>query len=125
MHRFLLNNRDELVARCKAKVAQRPQRKATDQQLSNGVPMFLDPLIRTLAAEENDDSHESMDISGPSGGDALALSEMGVTAPAHGLSARQSIEADLRALTLRDVTGTGRVFTITLPRHKLADAIGA
>jgi signal transduction histidine kinase len=84
VHRFLLNNRDELVARCKAKVAQRPSRKASDTQLNNGVPMFLDQLIRTLAAEEDDDAQESIDISGPSGGDALALSEMGVSATAHG-----------------------------------------
>jgi signal transduction histidine kinase len=40
-----------------------------------------------------------------------------------GLSiARQSIEADLGALTVRDVPGTGCVFTITLPRHSWTDA---
>jgi len=37
-----------------------------------------------------------------------------------GLSiARQSIEADFGALTVRDVPGTGCVFTIRLPRHRL------
>ncbi|MEO6408884.1 MAG: HAMP domain-containing sensor histidine kinase [Burkholderiaceae bacterium] len=84
MHTFLSNNRDELITRCKTKVAQRPRRSATEQQLANGVPLFLDQLIRTLEAEDDDDGSKSMRISGPSGGDTLNLSEMGVTAAAHG-----------------------------------------
>ena len=84
MHKFLSNNRDELIARCKLKVAQRPHRAATQVQLANGVPMFLDQLTRTLRAEEADEGAESMRISGPAGGDALALSEIGITATAHG-----------------------------------------
>lgn len=84
MRNFLTNNREELVSRCKSKVAQRPRRAATEQQLANGIPLFLEQLIRTLAAEEDDNTADSMRISGPSGGDSLALSEMGVTATAHG-----------------------------------------
>ncbi len=84
MHTFLLNNRDELISRCKLKVAQRPKRGATHQQLANGIPLFLDQLTRTLEAEVADEAAESLRISGPSGGDSLALSEMGVTATAHG-----------------------------------------
>ena len=84
LHAFLLNNRDELIARCKHKVAQRPRRAATNEQLANGIPLFLDQLTRTLGAEEADEVAESLRISGPSGGDSLALSEMGVTATAHG-----------------------------------------
>lgn len=84
MHRFLANNRDELVARCKVKVAQRPQRAATEAQLAHGVPMFLDQLTRTLAAEDDDKPALSIRISGPSGGDSQALSEIGVSATAHG-----------------------------------------
>lgn len=84
MRNFLTNNREELVSRCKSKVAQRPRRAATEQQLANGIPLFLDQLIRTLAAEEADKPEDSIRISGPSGGDSLALSEMGVSATAHG-----------------------------------------
>jgi signal transduction histidine kinase len=84
MHHFLVNNRDELISRCKLKVAQRPQRAASDSQLVHGLPMFLDQLTRTLAAEEADDADASAAISGPSGGDLLALSEIGVSATAHG-----------------------------------------
>lgn len=84
MRNFLTHNRDELISRCKAKVALRPRRAATEQQLANGIPLFLDQLIRTFAAEEDDKPAESIRISGPSGGDSQALSEMGVTATAHG-----------------------------------------
>lgn len=84
MHQFLTNNRDDLISRCKTKVAQRPHRAATGLQLANGVPLFLDQLTRTLEAEEADQGAESVRISGPSGGDSLALSEMGLSAAAHG-----------------------------------------
>jgi signal transduction histidine kinase len=84
MHRFLINNRDELISRCKTKVAQRPRRAATEQQLANGVPLFLDQLTRTLAAEQADEAEEGIRISGGPGGDSLALSELGLGAAAHG-----------------------------------------
>lgn len=84
MHSFLSNNRDELIARCKAKVAQRPKRAATAQQLANGIPMFLEQLTNTLQAEGEGDHAEGERISGPPGGDASALSEIGVSATAHG-----------------------------------------
>jgi hypothetical protein len=72
MHIFLANNRDELIARCKAKVAQRPRRAATDKQLENGVPLFLEQLRRTLVAEEDGEAAESLRISGGSGGGETA-----------------------------------------------------
>ncbi|WP_309246789.1 hypothetical protein [Ramlibacter montanisoli] len=84
MYSFLANNRDELIERCKAKVALRPTRAATLEQLKNGVPIFLEQLERTLRAEEGGEDLESAKISGHSGGDASAQSEMGVSAIAHG-----------------------------------------
>ncbi len=84
MHDFLTDNRDDLIARCKLKVARRPLRAATALQLANGVPLFLDQLTRTLAAEHGHRRAESIRISGPAGGDSLALSEIGVSAAAHG-----------------------------------------
>lgn len=84
MHSFLSNNRDELIARCKAKVARRPNRAATPQQLANGVPLFLEQLTNTLRAEGEGDVAEGERISGPAGGDANALSQIGVSATAHG-----------------------------------------
>jgi signal transduction histidine kinase len=84
MHEFLFNNRDDLIARCKSKVALRPKREATDDQLKNGIPLFLDQLTRTLEAEQRNDGKSSLEISGSSGGDLLALSEVGVSAATHG-----------------------------------------
>ena len=84
MHGFLLHNRDELIARCKAKVEERPRRAATAEQLANGVPLFLSQLTRTLQAENAGEDAQSILISGPPGGDVTRLSEIGVTATAHG-----------------------------------------
>ena len=84
MRQFLLNNREDLIARCKAKVAKRPRRAATAAQLANGVPMFLDQIVRTLGAEMQGHACESVRISGSSSGDTAALSEIGVSAAAHG-----------------------------------------
>ncbi|MDB5897363.1 MAG: histidine kinase [Ramlibacter sp.] len=84
MHAFLRDNRDALIARCKLKVSHRPQRAATDVQLANGVPLFLDQLTRTLEAEEAGEPARSLKISGAAGGDTTGLSEIGVSATAHG-----------------------------------------
>ncbi|MDB5990025.1 MAG: histidine kinase [Herbaspirillum sp.] len=84
MHNFLSNNHDELIRRCREKVAQRPARKATEEQLQNGVPMFLDQLIRTLRIEKTASSMDSRKMSGMCGGRDSCLSEMGVSAAQHG-----------------------------------------
>jgi signal transduction histidine kinase len=83
LHDFLSNNTDELTKRCRAKVARRDGRNATEPQLRSGVPMFLDQLIRTLRVEQTDHPLESRLISGPSDG-GVAVSEVSVTAALHG-----------------------------------------
>jgi signal transduction histidine kinase len=85
MHSFLNNNREELIRRCRNKVAQRSDRAATKKQLENGVPRFLDQLIRTLRSEQSGATLEGLAISGPANGTA-ALSEVGETAAQHGKS---------------------------------------
>jgi len=84
MHTFLTNNREELIARCREKVAQRQSEGSSAAQLANGIPLFLDQLTRTLWAEEKGQAGESLRISGASGGDASTLAEVGVSAAAHG-----------------------------------------
>lgn len=84
MYQFLTNSRGELIARCKEKGAQRPRRGATDPQPVHGIPVFLEQLIRTLEAEQKGQSAEGMRISGAPGGDGAALSEIGLSAAAHG-----------------------------------------
>lgn len=84
MHNFLSNNRDDLIARCKVKVADRPLRNASPNQISTGIPMFLDQLIRTLEAEQTGGAGAGNTISGASGGTGSVVTEMGVSATAHG-----------------------------------------
>lgn len=84
MYTFLDNNRDDLIERCKLKVSSGPRRAASEDQLSQGVPLFLDQLIRTLQAEEEGREADGLAISGASGGDPTALSEVGISATAHG-----------------------------------------
>ncbi|MEO7495079.1 MAG: HAMP domain-containing sensor histidine kinase [Massilia sp.] len=83
MHEFLLNNRDELARRCRVKVGERVGRSATETQLKNGIPLFLDQLIRTLQIEQTQTPLNSRRVSGPAGGGA-ALSEVSVSAAQHG-----------------------------------------
>jgi signal transduction histidine kinase len=84
MYEFLHTNRDELIERCRVKVATRPPRVASAEQLKNGVALFLDQLTSTLLAERHGRSAESMRISGAAGGDSADLSEIGRAAKAHG-----------------------------------------
>jgi signal transduction histidine kinase len=84
MHRFLSNNRDELIARCKAKSARRRRTGVPASPSGNGIPLFLDELTRTLKAEAAGDAAKGKKLSGPPGGDRAALSPMGMSATAHG-----------------------------------------
>ena len=83
LHDFLTNNTDELTKRCRIKVSEREGRNASEPQIQNGIPIFLDQLIRTLRVEQTEDPMQSRKISGPSGG-AAVISEVSVTAAQHG-----------------------------------------
>jgi signal transduction histidine kinase len=84
MHNFLADNRDELIARCMANVVRRPSRAESEEQLRKGVPLFLAQLQRTLLAKEDGQAGDFLTTSGGSGGEAQALSQVGVTAAVHG-----------------------------------------
>jgi signal transduction histidine kinase len=88
MHEFLSNNRDDLIERCRIKVAHRAAREATAQQLQNGVPLFLDQLVLTLRLEQTAEPMDSRKISGPAGGES-SFSAIGNSASQHG---RQLLE---------------------------------
>src|ERR1051325_6080780 len=51
LHEFLTSNREELIARCRKKVAQRHAPRATEKELAHGIPVFLDQLIEILREE--------------------------------------------------------------------------
>jgi hypothetical protein len=45
---FISSNRDELIGRCRAKVATRSAPAATEAEIDHGVPLFLDQLVSEL-----------------------------------------------------------------------------
>ena len=84
LYQFLSAHRAELIERCRVKVAHRPAPQATQAELQDGVPRFLDQLIKTLQVEQTSEPMQSRKISGPSGGGAPTSSEIGATAARHG-----------------------------------------
>jgi signal transduction histidine kinase len=74
LHEFLTSNRDELVRRCRAKVAKRPAPAPTDIELEHGIPLFLDQLIATLRKE----------LGAPRESSSQVPDEIGATAGKHG-----------------------------------------
>jgi signal transduction histidine kinase len=83
LHEFLTSNRADLIERCRLKVAQRCAPRVTDAELTHGIPLFLDQLIKTLQVEQTSDPMRSRRVSGPAGGGPV-LSEMGAAAALHG-----------------------------------------
>jgi signal transduction histidine kinase len=48
LHEFIAGNRDEIVKRCRRKVATRSVSPSTDSEIDDGVPVFLDQLVDAL-----------------------------------------------------------------------------
>lgn len=84
MHHFLTANRSELIARCRAKVAQRAPPGVPVKELEHGITVFLEQLIKTLQVEQTSQPMLSRKVSGPTGGGKPALSEIGESAAQHG-----------------------------------------
>jgi signal transduction histidine kinase len=84
LHQFLTANRTDLIERCRFKVTQRSAPRVTHAELTHGIPLFLDQLIRTLQAEQTSDPMSSRKVSGRSGGGSMEKSELGATAALHG-----------------------------------------
>ena len=84
LHEFLSANRAELIARCRAKVAERPAREAPTAELEYGISLFLDQIIKTLRIEQGDTPLESRRVSGVAGGAFPTASEIGEGAGRHG-----------------------------------------
>ena len=82
LHEFLSENRDELIERCREKVAQRSP-GAPKRELLHGISPFLEQLVKTLRVEQTSEPMRSRKISGPAGGQ-IAQSEIGETATEHG-----------------------------------------
>jgi signal transduction histidine kinase len=85
LHEFLTANRDELIARCVAKVAKRPVPPPTAAEMMHGIPRFLTQITETLRSDAASDEPTSRRISGVGDPDtAPTASEIGESAAAHG-----------------------------------------
>lgn len=52
LHQFITTNRAELIARTRAKVAQRSAPRPTEREVETGIPLFLDQLASALNARQ-------------------------------------------------------------------------
>lgn len=85
LHEFLTSNSDDLIARCRAKVAKRPIPPPTAAELTYGIPIFLNQIIKTLRLEETSDTAGSTRVSGaPDPTGVPGKSEIGASAAQHG-----------------------------------------
>ncbi|MEL1264003.1 HAMP domain-containing sensor histidine kinase [Pseudoxanthomonas putridarboris] len=84
MYQFLTDNRAELIARCRTKVAQRSPSGTPGDELDYGVTVFLEQLIKTLQVETTSEPMRSRKVSGPTGGGKPVLSEISESAALHG-----------------------------------------
>ena len=48
LHEFIADNREEIIRRCRAKVATRSVPPPTEAEIDHGVPVFLDQLVDAL-----------------------------------------------------------------------------
>ena len=58
LHTFLTANRDGIIARTRTKVASRQAPRATDTELTHGIPLFLTQLVARLLTESADGAAE-------------------------------------------------------------------
>ena len=51
LNEFITLNREEIITRCRAKVATRSIPTPSEAEINHGVPLFLDQLVGTLRSE--------------------------------------------------------------------------
>jgi signal transduction histidine kinase len=70
LHEFLSANRDAIITRARAKAAVRPAPRATEKELQDGIPLFLDQLIESLRGSQAT-SHAMEESASRHGGNLL------------------------------------------------------
>ena len=82
LHEFLTSNRTVLIDRCRVMVGSRSNPKATEDELVQGIPTFIDQLIETLKVEQSSESqNNSLTVRNARG---EVASDVGTTAALHG-----------------------------------------
>jgi signal transduction histidine kinase len=54
LHEFIAINREEIISRCRAKVATRSEPPPTEAEIDHGVPLFLNQLVNVLQLARRD-----------------------------------------------------------------------
>jgi signal transduction histidine kinase len=87
LHEFITLNRDEIIARCRAKVASRSIPPPTPAEIDHGVPLFLNQLVGALnpnaAARPANGSHREINDSAGRHGHDLLLQGLSVSQVVH------------------------------------------
>ena len=83
LHDFLTLHKTDLLEECRARARERDPARSPATRMSDGIPTFLDQLIRTLQIEQTSTPQRSRLVSGPSGG-GPAASEVADSATIHG-----------------------------------------
>jgi hypothetical protein len=81
MHEFVTLNREEIITRCRAKVATRSIPAPSESEINHGVPMFLDQLVDALRSGGR--SNLEIDSSAGHHGDDLLLKGFTVSQVVH------------------------------------------
>src|SRR6188472_4539413 len=81
LHEFVAQNREEIIQRCRVKVAARPAPPPTPAELTYGIPRFLDQLVEMLKDPQG--STSEMDLSAASHGRQLRLQGFTVSQVVH------------------------------------------
>ena len=71
LREFLVDNREAIVARARAKAGVRSAPRVTEAELASGIPLFLEQLIQTLKVASTA-GHAIGDSAGRHGGDLLS-----------------------------------------------------
>jgi len=78
LHEFVLENRQELLKRTRAKVAKRPSPQASEAEMEHGVPLFLSQLVSSLREEAARDPAQKAEPDPPQN------EEIAISATLHG-----------------------------------------
>ncbi len=84
LHKFLEANRDELIERCRVKVARRAAPRPTRSEMEHGIPLFLGQLIETMRAKQELESRGGWVPGAPGTHHRDVRSEIATGAAKHG-----------------------------------------
>ena len=84
LHTFITANRDELIRRCRLKVAKRSSPHVTEDELQYGVPLFLKQLVGVLKHDEEEKAAKGGSIPGSPATHTYGAKEADRTGALHG-----------------------------------------